>query len=103
MAAAGDVDADGYDDILVGAAGNNDGGEDAGKTYLILGRNAGWPGTLADSDAAFLGEWAGDESGYCVAGVGDVDADGHDDLLVGARESDDGGSGAGKAYLAVFP
>ncbi|MFH1469320.1 MAG: integrin alpha [Pseudomonadota bacterium] len=37
VASAGDVDADGSTDLLLGAPGNDDGGADAGKVYLMLG------------------------------------------------------------------
>ena len=43
VAGAGDVNADGYDDFLIGASGNEDGGgPSAGQTYLILGEKSGW-------------------------------------------------------------
>ena len=37
MSTAGDVDGDGYHDLLIGAYGNDDGGTDAGAAYLLLG------------------------------------------------------------------
>jgi hypothetical protein len=40
VSAAGDVDGDGFDDVLIGAHGNDSGGDDAGATYLIYGQ--GW-------------------------------------------------------------
>lgn len=46
-----------------------------------------------------IGEHAGDMFGFAVAGVGDVDQDGFDDLLVGAPFSDEGVKDGGKAYL----
>ncbi len=100
VALAGDVDGDGLADLLAGAPQNDEVANKAGKAYLILGRAAGWAmgGSLADADATFLGEDAEDFSGM-VAGAGDVDGDGLDDLLIGAYSSDDGGGGAGQAYL----
>ena len=44
-------------------------------------------------------EHDGDRLGYSVAGTGDVDGDGLDDLLMGAYYNNDGGTAAGKAYL----
>ena len=101
VASAGDVNGDGYDDILIGAYGNADGGTSAGQTYLILGKASGWymDNDLYASDASFWGEDGHDESGLSVAGAGDVNGDGYDDILVGAWSDDDGGDNAGQTYL----
>jgi outer membrane murein-binding lipoprotein Lpp len=101
VAAAGDVNGDGYDDILIGAYGDDDFGPDAGQTYLLLGKASGWaPDTdLSNADASFVGEGAGDNSGSSVAGAGDVNGDGYDDILIGAYANDAGGADAGQAYL----
>jgi hypothetical protein len=100
VSGAGDVDGDGLDDILVGAEGNDDGGDRAGKTYLILGASLGATSTidLSTADYHFVGENEDDRSGYTVASAGDVDADGLDDILIGAYEHN---AGTGKAYLIL--
>ncbi len=54
---------------------------------------------LAYVEYHFIGETSEDEAGYSVAGAGDVDGDGLDDLLIGAWGNDEGGEDAGKAYL----
>jgi len=104
VAGAGDVNGDGYDDILIGAWGNDDGGNKAGQTYLILGKGSGWAmdTVLSASDASFRGEHTDDWSGISVAGGGDINGDGYDDILIGAYENDEGGNGAGQTYL-IFP
>jgi hypothetical protein len=103
VASAGDVNNDGYNDFLIGAITNDDGGIDAGETYLILGKATGWAidTHLSSADASFWGESAGDWSGYCVAPAGDVNNDGYDDFLIGARYNDDGGTDSGQSYLIL--
>ncbi len=102
VSAAGDVDGDGFDDLLVGAPGPN--GEEAseGAAYLVLGPVTGSI-DLALADAELVAEAATDRVGYSVSGVGDQNADTFDDLLVGAPVHDGGGEDAGAAYLVRGP
>ena len=101
IAGAGDVNGDGYDDILISATSNDEGGTDAGQTYLILGHAFGWAmdTNLSSADASFWGEASGDRAGYSVSSAGDVNDDGFDDILIGADQNDEGGDRAGQAYL----
>jgi hypothetical protein len=98
---AGDVNGDGYDDILIGSDANAEGGPWAGQAYLILGKDSGWSmdTNLSNADASFIGENSGDYLGSSVAGAGDVNNDGYDDILLGAWGNAEGGPEAGKAYL----
>jgi hypothetical protein len=100
---AGDVNGDGYDDFLIAANLDEEVGANAGQTYLILGKASGWvmDVSLSNADASFLGEDAGDQSGFSVAICGDVNSDGYDDILIGAPGDEDGGSGAGQSYLIL--
>lgn len=102
VSAAGDVNGDGYDDFLIGAWGNRDGGgNNAGQGYLILGKEDGWAmdTSLGDSDASFIGEAQGDWASYALAKAGDVNNDGFDDLLIGAPNRGEGSASAGQVYL----
>jgi len=96
---AGDVNGDGYNDILIGSPFNSQNGLEAGKVYLIFGKPSGWTANinLSTAAASFIGEAAGDTAGFSVKGVGDVNGDGYDDILIGApRFYEDG---PGKVYL----
>ena len=97
--ASGDIDGDGKADILIGAPGNDDGGEDAGKLYLFLGSGlqGGQTFSLVDADYVFLGENEGDNIGESIS-LGDVDGDGKADILIGAKQHN---SAAGKTYLIL--
>ena len=99
VAGAGDVDNDGYDDVLVSARLDNDGGSDAGAVYLLYGP-ASETVNLSDADAKLIGEWSYEFAGSSVSSAGDVNADGYHDILVGAFDTY---VGTGKAYLVHGP
>jgi hypothetical protein len=94
VSGAGDVDGDGFDDLIVGANTANPGGlTNAGSAYVYSGAT----GALIWQ---FDGQAAGDSLGRSVSGAGDVDGDGFDDLILGAYNAAPGGlSGAGSAYV----
>jgi len=97
---AGDVNSDGYDDLLVGADGEPTVGSDAGATYLFYGPLTGEL-SVGSADATFYGEGDGDHAGYSVASAGDVDGDGVTDILVGAYGYTTLGANAGGTYLVL--
>lgn len=100
---AGDVNGDGYDDFLIGTYRNDEGGNDAGQVYLILGKSSGWvmDTDLSSADASFWGESAGDQAGFSMSFAGDVNGDGYDDFVIGTTGDDDGGTNAGQTYLLL--
>ena len=100
VAGPGDVDGDGYADLLVGAIGADHGGTSSGSAYLMLGPVTGTV-DLSSALARFDGDAAGDLAGAAVAAAGDVDGDGMPDLLVGAPEADLGAVDGGLVALIL--
>jgi hypothetical protein len=92
---AGDVNGDGYDDVIVGAYGNDAGGSNAGRAYVFFGGAS----PDATADLTLTGAAASDWFGYAVGAAGDVNGDGYGDVIVGARYNDAGGTDAGRAYV----
>ena len=95
VAGAGDVNNDGYDDVIVGAFWYDKGQTNEGRAYVYFGSATGLtatPSWTAESDIA------GAEFGYSVAGAGDINNDGYDDILVGAHLYNGGQIDEGRAY-----
>ncbi len=101
LACAGDVNHDGFSDILIGAYGNDKNGMQAGKVYLILGKATGWfpKINLREADASWMGEKTDDQAGWSATGVPDLNYDGCNEILIGAWHNDQIASNCGKAYL----
>jgi hypothetical protein len=101
VSTAGDVDNDGKSDLLIGAYLADDPNLNGGNSYLFLGASLFAPGAhmLADSDYLFTSEASDHYAGYALSTAGDVDANGHDDILIGAINADGDEADAGRAYL----
>jgi hypothetical protein len=104
VSSAGDVNGDGFDDLIVGAYGAEPNGSYSGASYVVFGKALGFSATLAlsslDGSTGFrLDGAAGDESGYSVSGAGDVNGDGFDDVIVGALNASPNGSHSGTSYV----
>ena len=112
VSSAGDVNGDGYDDLIVGAP------QDyvvphAGEAYIVYGTVEGI-GTvdatgrrvvdladLSPTDGFVIQGDASDRAGSSVSSAGDVNGDGYDDVIVGAPEGDDGGDRRRRGLCAV--
>jgi len=109
VAGAGDINGDGYPEVLVGAgSADPEGRTDAGRVYLVFG-NALAPVTVLDLATGpgadftrFNGITAGDVLGYfsnTVSGIGDINGDGYQDIILGAPMVSTGRNGA--AYVIL--
>ncbi len=96
VASAGDINGDGYCDLIIGSPGYLSDGI-PGTTYLYRG-GAG-NSFDATPDGILTGAAARDAFGYSVGSAGDVNGDGFDDVIVGAPQSDAGGMNAGQATI----
>jgi hypothetical protein len=102
---AGDVNGDGYDDVIVGALGAGPNGHYSGSSYVVFGKASGFGATMGlsslDGSNGFRldGVAAGDFSGRSVSNAGDVNGDGFDDLIIGAWGADPNGDWSGSSYV----
>ncbi|MFM7423054.1 MAG: integrin alpha, partial [Alphaproteobacteria bacterium] len=112
VASAGDINGDGFADLIIGApygdaAGNAKG--NAGDSYVVFGKASGWGAaidlaTIAAGTGGFVihGQDANDRSGFSVASAGDINGDGFADLIIGAFYGDAAGNAkdrAGDSYV----
>ena len=97
--AMGDVNGDGFDELITGAKEHDAGGTSAGAVFLLDFTGSVASRDMGDVDATILGEKPNSRAGGAIAAA-DLDADGYVDLLVGAETNAvDGASNAGTVYL----
>ena len=105
VASAGDVNGDGFADLIVGARGADPHGSYSGASYVVFGKAAGFAANLdlstlnGTNGFKLSGVAAHDRSGFSVASAGDVNGDGFADLIVGAFGADPHGSSSGASYV----
>lgn len=95
VACAGDVNGDSFDDLIIGAYRANPNGEDSGESYVVYGGPiVGESGVFELSSLngvngfVIRGIGEDDYCGWSVSSAGDVNGDGFDDVILGARNSD---------------
>ncbi len=104
VSGAGDVNGDGFADVIVGANGYDNGETDEGTAFVYHGSAAGIPASTGVVNTAAakleLSQSQFNASfGYSVSGAGDVNGDGYADVIVGAPKYDNGQADAGAAFL----
>jgi hypothetical protein len=101
---AGDINQDGFADVIIGAPLADPHGDDSGASYLVFGSEA-WPASVnlssLDGSNGFVinGVSAGDNSGGSVSSAGDMNNDGLADIVTGARLADPNGDKSGASYV----
>jgi len=96
VAGAGDVNGDGFADVIVGANFYDNGQSNEGAAFVYFGGAGAFNPT---ADAQLESNQISAESGFSVAGAGDVNGDGFADVIVGAHLYDNGQTNEGAAFL----
>jgi hypothetical protein len=103
VAAIGDLDRDGIPDLAVGAPGSDEGGTDRGAVWILFLNAEGRvreQQRIADRTGGFSGELDDEDLfGSALAGLGDLNGDGLEELAVGAPNDDDGSANAGALWI----
>jgi hypothetical protein len=96
--AAGDVDGDGFDDLVLSAVRSSGAGTNAGRVYVVRGGHPLLGRSVSQADFMFSGQQANGRFGTAVT-VADFNGDGYEDILVGAPHNSAGAIRNGRAFL----
>lgn len=105
IAALGDLDGDGVEDIAVGANGDDEGGSNRGAVHIsFLDTDGSVKSTVEINSSTANGPALSDQDqfGRAVAALGDLDGDGVTDIAVGAPFDDEGASNSGAVHIAFL-
>jgi hypothetical protein len=96
VAGAGDINGDGYADVIVGTPFFDNGEQDEGAVFVWYGYDTGLTGV---SGWSAQGNQIGARLGYSLASAGDVNGDGYDDIIIGAPNASTGPTQEGRAFV----
>ncbi|SFF14607.1 integrin alpha [Nitrosomonas sp. Nm166] len=102
---AGDINGDGFDDLIIGESGADPNDTNSGSSYMVFGKASGFnavidlPSLDSNSDLRLDGVAAYDSSGGSVSSAGDVNGDDFDDVIIGAPGADPNGENSGSSYV----
>ncbi len=105
VSAAGDVNGDGVDDLIIGASSVDTNGDKSGASYVVFGSNSGFNASLnlsalnGSNGFVINGVTTGDRSGGSVSTAGDVNGDGLNDVIIGATSVSTNGDRSGATYV----
>ena len=96
VSTAGDVNGDGFDDVIVGAPGFSNGQDNEGAAFVYYGSATG---LSPSQNKVVMSNQSASNFGWSVATAGDVDGDGYSEVIVGAPDYDNGQENEGAVFV----